>query len=205
MRKIGAFLILALFPLLVLPTSAITYAPATYSTTDVDVVVQITAPDLITSPFNVNIHANMSIEAAKADISQVNVTEVTLMMIKDIGDNTFGLLTADSVEFPGGQVGSPGVNIIRNFTLAGTGTGTRCFFALSVKGTFTNSTGNFSFRADSPQDFIGPFNVPPGMSSPITQVGIAVIIISAICVGAGVYGVKKAKAPAPRRKGLLDE
>lgn len=194
-----------LLPVFISPVAAINYSPVTFTESDVSATIRISAPDLIASPFNINVHTDITIKPAQENISKINVTSITLMITKDNGANNFGLLAADTVSFAPGQVGTTSINMTVDFELSGTGTGTECFFALSVEGMITNSTGNYTFRAISPENLAGPFNIAPGFSSPITQVGIVVIIISVICIAAGAYGVKKAKAPVPKRRGLLDE
>ncbi|MHA1772483.1 MAG: hypothetical protein ACTSYL_12710 [Candidatus Thorarchaeota archaeon] len=205
MIKSKVLLVILLLSVFISPVSAVTYPPATFTESDTSVTLRLSTADLIASPFDIDVHANITVEPVREDIAQINVTSITLMITKDNGDNNFGLLAADTVTFSHGQVGTKSVNITTDFALSGTGTGTRCFFALSVDGVFTNSTGNYTFRAVSSEDLVGPFNIAPGLSSPITQVGIVVIVISVICIAAGSYGVKKAKAPVPKKRGLLDE
>ncbi len=203
LKRLGIVVMMIL--LLVYPVAAAEYGPVSYESSGVRVTVEMNGPDSWVSPYDETIHAEITVAPLQEDVTEINVTKITLMIYSLLGEDNVELLAGDFVTFDPALTGTSSVNSSVDFHVTGSGTGASCYYAFSVVGTYSNSTDTISFNALSSSTFIGPFGILRSLTSPVSVVGVVVLVLSGICVAAGMYGVKKAKGPAPRRKTLLDE
>ncbi len=191
--------------ILISPVVAKQYGPATFTDSGITVEATISGPDMWSAPFDEVVSLSLSVAPALEDVLSVNVTEVTLSINRYTASSGYAPIAAETVVLGSPATGTDAVNLTVEVELEGVSNSPDCYFAIAVRGSYFDGNSTVEFLATSPDDLIGPFAVAPGLSSPVSQVGIVVTVIFGVLVVLGAYGVKKAKSPPSRPRGLLDE
>ncbi|MHA2004082.1 MAG: hypothetical protein ACW960_08250 [Candidatus Thorarchaeota archaeon] len=116
----------------------------------------------------------------------------------------FSLIASDDYDFSTYPEGGNHVNSSVSVTLTSGNIGSYCFFSISVNGQFGNATDTFSFTASSAEDLLGPFSISLSPTSPQFLIGLLMIIVFALVLALGIWGVRHMRE-SPKREALLKE
>jgi hypothetical protein len=198
-----AIVVSTLFLLLVVPSAGNAFGPVSYNADGVKVTVQLTADTPWQSPFTEGIEISLGVAPLSDNITQVNITEVIVSVHSyDSGSGSFSLVCAGSRGFPTPVMGVTTANVTTSFLLSGMDTGAKCYFSLAVSGGYKNSTGIFSFQSRSSENFLGPFAISVGITSPLFMVGIVMMGLFAMVLVLGMIGIRKSRGTAVRGRTL---
>ncbi len=201
-RVICLLTILLLIPT---PISAVVFETASYIDSGVQVDVSIEASTPWSAPFTEDVNVTIGVTPMSEGVTQTNITSVSLVLYRVEADASgFFLIAADEATSSPLVQGGSTANYTHKFTLSGTAGGLECYFSLLVRGSFGNASTREIYQALSPEDFVGPFVVSTGISSPVALVGLLVIGLSTVVFIAGIYGVKRSRTRR-RRKSLMEE
>ena len=149
MKQIIPLILLVL--LLPVPTAAFAYNPVSYSSEGVTVTVNLNANEAWSAPFTETVNVSIGVTPEASSVLSVNITSVSVIINRKEADQT-GYLLMDLDDKTGSPLAS-GVsfaNYSNQFTLRGTESGTECYFAIMVSGSYSNGTHSEYFQALSP-------------------------------------------------------
>ena len=191
--------------LLIIPVHAVDFAEASFTEDDVQVTVRITANTPWYSPFSEEVNISLQVAPLAENITTITITEIVLAVQRsDPNGLTYTLVSAQIKEFSPAMSGTGYAAASASMILDGSLTGTDCYFAVVVEGTYSNSTVEVPFQVSSPENFVGPFAIAAGLASPQLIVGLVIIAAGTLCIIAGFYAMKRSERGSSRRK-LLEE
>jgi len=191
--------------LLIVPVHAIDFTEASFTEDDVQVTVWITANTPWYGPFSEEVNISLQVASLAENITTITITEIVLTVQRsDPGGSAYTLVSVQIEEFSPAISGTEYAAASASMILDGSLTGTDCYFAVVVKGTYSNSTVEVPFQVSSPENFIGPFVIAAGLASPQLVVGLVIIAAATLCIIAGAYATKCPGRGSSRRK-LLEE
>jgi hypothetical protein len=185
--------------------SAYDYAPAHYVSNSVSVDVRISAAQSWQSPFTELIGLVLGIVPQAPAVTQVNISQVVLSVHRLEPDETYILVAAASSDIGQGVFDAGVANISSQVTLSGSISGSNCYFAVLVVGSYWNGTHAAVFNSISSENLVGPFSITPSITSPQSLVGIALVGGFSLLLIAGAYGLRKARSRTRRWKPLLEQ
>jgi len=191
--------------LLIIPVHAVDFGEASFTEDDVQVTVWITANTPWDSPFSEEVNISLQVAPLAENITTITITDVVLTVQRSDPDGlTYALVSVQIEEFSPAMSGTEYAAASASMILDGSLTGTDCYFAVVVEGTYSNSTVEVPFQASSPENLVGPFAIAAGLASPQLIVGLVIIAAATLCIIAGSYATKCPRRGASRRK-LLEE
>ncbi len=194
-----------LLVLLIMPAHAVDFAEASFTEDDVQVTVWITANTPWYSPFSEEVNISLQVAPLAENITTITITEIVLTVQRgDPGGSMYTLVSVQIEEFSPAMSGAEYAAASASMILDGSITGTDCYFAVAVEGTYSNSTVEVPFQVSSPENFVGPFVIAAGLASPQLIVGLVIIAAATLCIIAGAYATKCPGRGSSRRK-LLEE
>ncbi len=191
--------------ILIIPVHAVDFTEASFTEDDVQTTVWITANTPWYGPFSEEVNISLQVASLAENITTITVTEIVLTVHRtDPGGSTYTLVSVQIKEFSPALSGTEYAAASASMILDGSRTGTDCYFAVTVEGTYSNSTVEVPFQVSSPENFIGPFVIAAGLASPQLIVGLVIIAAATLCIIAGAYATKCPGRGSSRRK-LLEE
>jgi len=191
--------------LLIRPVHAVDFTEASFIEDDVQVTVWITANTPWQSPFSEEVNISLQVSPLAENITTITVTGIVLTVQRSDPDGlTYALVSVQIEEFSPAISGIEYAAASVSMILDGSITGTDCYFAVVVEGTYSNSTVEVPFQVSSPDNFVGPFAIAAGLASPQLLVGLVIIAAATLCIIAGFYAMRRSGRRFSRRK-LLEE
>ena len=189
--------------LLLMPATQ--FQPVTYSDEGVTVTVSIEADTPWVTPFNETVNLSIGVAPIQENITQVNITRVSLFVHTSEVDSTDLVLAAiRDYEASPITTGASSAEMTHAFRMKGSQSGKESYFSLAVQGAYRNETGAYSFHALSSETLVGPFEIARGIQSVQSIVGIAVAAASTILIAVAIVLFRRSQKPK-RRKTLLEE
>ncbi len=191
--------------LLIVPIHAVDFTEASFTEDDVQVTVWITANTPWYGPFSEEVNISLQVASLAENITTITITEIVLTVQRsDPGGSTYALVSVQSKAFSPAMSGTEYAAASASMILDGSLTGSDCYFAVVVEGTYSNSTVEVPFQVSSPENLVGPFAIAAGVASPQLVVGLVIIAAATLCIIAGFYATKCPGRGSSRRK-LLEE
>jgi hypothetical protein len=191
--------------LLIVPVHAVDFTEASFTEDDVQVTVWITANTPWYGPFSEEVNISLQVASLAENITTITITEIVLTVQRsDPGGSMYALVSVQSKAFSPAMSGTEYAAASASMILDGSLTGSDCYFAVVVEGTYSNSTVEVPFQVSSPENLVGPFAIAAGVASPQLVVGLVIIAAATLCIIAGFYATKCPGRGSSRRK-LLEE
>ncbi|MFO7835214.1 MAG: hypothetical protein R6V83_01045 [Candidatus Thorarchaeota archaeon] len=189
--------------LVILPATQ--FEPVTYSDDGVSVSVSIETETPWITPFDEFVNVSVQVVPGEENVSQTNITRVSLFVHTSEGDSGDLVLAATSnyEESPIAS-GESSADVNYTFRMKGSQSGSESYFSLSVQGSYRNESGIYPYHALSSETLIGPFRITRGIYSIQSLVGIAVAAVSTILIAIAIIAFRRSQKPK-RRKTLLEE
>jgi len=191
--------------LLIIPVHAVDFTEASFTEDNVQVTVWITANTPWHSPFSEEVNISLQVVPLAENITAIVITEIVLTVQKSDSDGlAYSLVSVQIEEFSPAISGTEYAAASVSMILDGSLTGTDCYFAVLVEGTYSNSTVEVPFQVSSPENFVGPFAIAAGLASPQLIVGLVIIAAATLSIIAGFHAMRRSGRGSSRRK-LLEE
>ncbi|MGV9170140.1 MAG: hypothetical protein ACOC38_09405 [Promethearchaeia archaeon] len=189
--------------LVILPATQ--FEPVTYSDDGVSVSVSIETETPWITPFDETVNVSVQVVPEEENVSQTNITRVSLFVHTSEGDSGDLVLAATSDHEDSPIVsGESSVDVNHTFRMKGSQSGSESYFSLSVQGSYRNESGIYPYHALSSETLVGPFRITRGIYSIQSLVGIAVAAVSTILIAIAIIAFRSSQKPK-RKKTLLEE
>jgi hypothetical protein len=201
MRKAMPLLLVALF--LVTPVAALDLEEKAFSDDGVIVYARASADVPWEAPFNEDVSVSVSVWPSIENVTWTRIASI-IVIVHSGDDSGFSVLASDDYDFSTHPEGGSHVNASASLKLTGASIGSPSYFAISVVGQYGNATDTFSYSASSSEDFLGPFSISYSPTSPQFLIGLVMVIVFALVIVLGMWGVSLSRKP-PKRDALLKE
>ncbi len=186
------------------PVAGITFESASYIQNDVRVTAVVQADVPWASPFRENVNLTVTVTPQYESIINVTISVISITLhIEEPGEG-YLLAASKTHSYVDPILGVTNATSSLTLEISGSGTGEGCFFGISVEGSFTNSTGTFSYSTESPENLVGPFVISLSVLSPQFLVGLGFIIFFIVITAIGVKVARRIRT-TPERRSLLDD
>ncbi|MGY5874995.1 MAG: hypothetical protein RTU30_04550 [Candidatus Thorarchaeota archaeon] len=203
MKRLSIVLLAVL--VLVTPVNGLDFPTATIIADDIELSVSVSADTPWYSPFTEEAALTLSLTPTDPDAISILITEVTLSVHKrNPTGSGYSLVTVDTEQLSPAVTGGLYLNYADTFFLASSTTGTECYFGISVKGSYSNTTHSIDFQIASNESLVGPFMISASFSTPQVLVGFLVTVFATVVCIVGLIGVRRSRSVTKRRT-LLDE
>ncbi|MHA2386621.1 MAG: hypothetical protein ACXAEE_10480 [Candidatus Thorarchaeota archaeon] len=203
MRKAISVILVAL--LIASPVVALDFEEMSFSDDGVMVYAGASADVPWEAPFSEDVTVWVSVWPSLDNVTWTRITSIIVTVHSAEPDGSdFSLIASDDYDFSTYPEGGNHVNSSVLVTLTSGNIGSHCFFSISVIGQYGNATDTFSFTASSAENLLGPFSISLSPTSPQFLIGLLMIIVFALVLALGIWGVRHIRE-SPKREALLKE